>query len=163
MSKYKLDKLAQIVENSNYIMTQEEVCERLNQQQQRIAELEEQLEEVEGQYAYECECNKQFVECQNENEKLKAENERLKKYETIYYMNQLQANNEDINKFKQNEFQQCINIFELLKENTKQVRKEVCEKIKSLGEPLPYKQGNEPYMWIIGQKDLDSILEEYNW
>ena len=43
MSKYKLDKLAQIVENSNYIMTQEEVCERLNQQSQRIAELEEQL------------------------------------------------------------------------------------------------------------------------
>lgn len=34
-------------------------------------ELEEKLEEVEGQYAYECECNKQFVECQNENEKLK--------------------------------------------------------------------------------------------
>lgn len=43
MSKYKLDKLAQIVENSNYIMTQEEVCERLNQQAERIAELEEQL------------------------------------------------------------------------------------------------------------------------
>lgn len=34
-------------------------------------ELEEKLKEVEGQYAYECECNKQFVECQNENEKLK--------------------------------------------------------------------------------------------
>lgn len=43
MDKYKLDKLAQIVENSNYIMTQEEVCERLNQQAQRISELEEKL------------------------------------------------------------------------------------------------------------------------
>lgn len=43
MSKYKLDKLAQVVENSNYIITQEEVCERLNQQEKRIAELEEQL------------------------------------------------------------------------------------------------------------------------
>ena len=49
-----------------------------------------------------------------------------------------------------------------LSDYTKQVRKEVCEKIKSLGEPLPHKQGNEPYMWIIGQKDLDNILEEYN-
>ena len=44
MCKYKLDKLSQIVENSNYIMTQQEVCERLNQQAQRIEELEEQLE-----------------------------------------------------------------------------------------------------------------------
>lgn len=39
----------------------------------RITELENQLrekdariEELEGQFAYECECNKQFVECQNE-------------------------------------------------------------------------------------------------
>ena len=40
-------------------------------------ELEEKLKEVEGQYAYECECNKQFVECQNENEKLKAEKEKI--------------------------------------------------------------------------------------
>ena len=38
--------------------------------------LENRLEEVEGQYGYECECNAQFVECQNENERLKAENER---------------------------------------------------------------------------------------
>ena len=36
-------------------------------------ELEEKLEEVKGQYAYECECNKQFVECQNENKKLKQQ------------------------------------------------------------------------------------------
>lgn len=43
MSKYKLDKFAQVAESPNYIMTQEEVCERLNQQDQRIAELEEQL------------------------------------------------------------------------------------------------------------------------
>ena len=39
----------------------------------RFLELKQQLEEVEGQYAYECECNKQFVECQNENEKLKQQ------------------------------------------------------------------------------------------
>lgn len=61
---------------------------------------------------------------------LKAENERLKKYETIYYLNQLQASNEDIDKFKQNQIQQSINIYDLLKENTKQVRKEVCEELR---------------------------------
>ena len=166
--KQQLAEKEEFLHNRDKWIAELEKQVNLSRAMERVAlkgckELEEKLKEVEGQYAYECECNKQFVECQNENEKLKAENERLKKYETIYYMNQLQANNEDINKFKQNEFQQCINIFELLKENTKQVRKEVCEKIKSLGEPLPYKQGNEPYMWIIGQKDLDSILEEYNW
>lgn len=38
----------------------------LNQQNQRI-------EELEGQFAYECECNKQFMECQKENEELKQQ------------------------------------------------------------------------------------------
>lgn len=54
----------------NYV---DDVKERLAEKDKRIAELEEKLEEVEGQYAYECECNKQFVECQNENEKLKQQ------------------------------------------------------------------------------------------
>lgn len=58
-------------------------------------------------------------------EELKVENEILKKYKTIYYLNQLQASNEDIDKFKQNELKQNINISNLLKDNTKQV----CEKI----------------------------------
>lgn len=46
-----------------------------------------------------------------------------------------------------------------LSDYTKQVRNEVCEEIKSLGEPFPYKQDDKPYMWIIGQNDLDNILE----
>lgn len=62
-----------------------------------------------------------------ETEQLRAENERLKKYETIYYLNQPQASNEDINKFKQNELHQCINISDLLKDNTKQL----CDKIRN--------------------------------
>ena len=45
-----------------------------------------------------------------------------------------------------------------LADHDKQVRKDVCEKIKNLGEPFPW---SEPYMWIISQKDLDNILEEY--
>ena len=48
-----------------------------------------------------------------------------------------------------------------LSDYTKQVRKEVCEEIKNLGEPFPYQQGSEPYMWIISQKDLDTILKDY--
>lgn len=67
MSKYKLDKLAQIVENSNYIMTQEEVCERLNQQSERILDIEEQLNNSEQKCFI---CNKD------------QENEQLKKYIT---------------------------------------------------------------------------------
>ena len=141
----------------------DDVKERLAEKDKRIAELEEQLEEVEGQYAYECECNKQFVECQNENEKLKAENERLKKYETIYYMNQLQANNEDINKFKQNEFQQCINIFELLKENTKQVRKEIVQQIKEALREKLIKVTDDAHFYsqnAVHWQDVVAILDQ---
>ena len=36
-------------------------------------ELKELLEEVQGQYEYECECNKQFVACQQENNSLKQQ------------------------------------------------------------------------------------------
>ena len=77
--------------------------------------------------------------------------------ESEYYCNLL---NEDVGCCKWGEIHKNWPL-QSLTDYTKQVRKEVCEKIKSLGEPLPYKQGNEPYMWIIGQKDLDNILEEY--
>ena len=46
MDKYKLDKSAQIVENSNYIMTQEEVCERLNDLEAKLAESEHRNEQL---------------------------------------------------------------------------------------------------------------------
>lgn len=49
------------------------VSQELKRLRKRVKELEEQLEEVQGQYDYECECNKQFVACQKENEKLKQE------------------------------------------------------------------------------------------
>lgn len=39
----------------------------------KLAESETRIEELESQFAYECECNKQFVECQNENEMLKQQ------------------------------------------------------------------------------------------
>ena len=88
---------------------------------------------------------------------LKAENEILKKYETIYYLNQLQASNEDIDKFKQNQIQQSINISDLLKDNTKQVRKEVCEKIRK--NIVKYVYGGNLFD-IKGFKELLDQIEE---
>ena len=75
----------------------------------RIAELEAKLEEVRGQYAYECECNKQLVECQKENAELK---EQLENWQ------QLAAN--------QNAGFTVGMMKQILQSNTKQV----CEKIK---------------------------------
>ena len=43
MSKYKLDKSAQVVENTNYTMTQEEVCERLNDLEAKLVESEKRF------------------------------------------------------------------------------------------------------------------------
>ena len=40
-------------------------------------ELKELLEEVQAQYEYECECNKQFVDCQRENVQLKKSQKEL--------------------------------------------------------------------------------------
>lgn len=74
--------------------------------------------------------------------------ERLKKYETIYYLNQLQASNEDIDKFKQNQIQQSINISDLLKDNTKQV----CEKIR--------KWGDKHFNWVGDGTGYDG--QDYN-
>lgn len=60
--------------------TLDDLCELLNQQDQTISDLESKLaekdlriEELESQFGYECECNKQFVDCQNENEQLKQQ------------------------------------------------------------------------------------------
>lgn len=86
-------------------------CKLLNEQDQQLAQLKVRLEEVEGQYAYECECNKQFIECQKENEELKAENEKLKEYnksklvelfdeENKNLQQQLKVKDEEIEKLK---------------------------------------------------------------
>lgn len=43
---------------------------QLTKEQLKNIELSTRVEELEGQYAYECECNKQFVETQNKCERL---------------------------------------------------------------------------------------------
>lgn len=94
---------------------------------------------------------------------LKAENERLKKYETIYYLNQLQASNEDIDKFKQNQIQQSINISDLLKDNTKQVCEYIKQEVKKLIESKDFGLCNHEYAngYCYGlQYDLAKILDK---
>ena len=44
MGKYKLDKSAQVVGDTNYTMTQEEVCEKLNNLEDQLALTEKALE-----------------------------------------------------------------------------------------------------------------------
>ena len=45
----------------------------IEQVEQQLADKVTRIEELESQFAYECECNKQFVECQKENEMLKQQ------------------------------------------------------------------------------------------
>lgn len=56
-------------------MTTSQLLAMLNKQvakeQAKNRELELKVEELEGLFGYECECNKQFVETQNECERLK--------------------------------------------------------------------------------------------
>lgn len=54
------------------------VSQELKRLRKRVKELEEEIEEVKGQYDYECECNKQFVACQKENAELKKQLEIFK-------------------------------------------------------------------------------------
>ena len=69
MSKYKLDKLAQIVENSNYIMTQEEVCERLNDLEVKLEDTESKRKILEEKVKWLSEENEEcFVDGQKYNE-----------------------------------------------------------------------------------------------
>lgn len=62
----------------------------------------------------------------NEIKKLKAENERLKKHETIYYINQLQASDEAIKEFRNSQFSPYATILELnekLKEKDEEIER----------------------------------------
>lgn len=48
-------------------------------------QLKERIEELESQFDYECECNKDFVACQNENERLKEQLTEQIDYKDEYY------------------------------------------------------------------------------
>ena len=82
--KQQLAEKEEFLHNRDKWIAELEKQVNLSRAMERVAlkgckELEEKLKEVEGQYAYECECNKQFVECQNENEKLKQQLHELPK------------------------------------------------------------------------------------
>lgn len=52
----------------------------------KLAEKDLRIEELEGQFAYECECNKEFVACQNENEQLKQRLEDSEKEKQEFFI-----------------------------------------------------------------------------
>lgn len=54
--------------NYNQIMAM--LNKKVAKKQEEIEELKARIEELEQQYGYECECNKQFVETQNKCERL---------------------------------------------------------------------------------------------
>ena len=52
----------------------------------KLVEKDLRIEELEGQFAYECECNKEFVACQNENEQLKQRLEDSEKEKQEFFI-----------------------------------------------------------------------------
>ena len=67
-------KLAQSEINESIKAEKKDIAWKIIEElKQQLAEKDTRIEELESQFAYECECNKQFVECQNENEMLKQQ------------------------------------------------------------------------------------------
>lgn len=66
--------LARVLDDNKWLERDYYEIEEENENlKQRLIEKDARIEELEGQFAYECECNKQFVECQRENEELKQQ------------------------------------------------------------------------------------------
>lgn len=61
----------EMFEQSNIIYTN--LINKIADLEAKLVEKDLRIEELEGQFAYECECNKEFVACQNENEQLKQQ------------------------------------------------------------------------------------------
>lgn len=74
-----------------------ELVKQIADLEAKLLEKDLRIEELESQFAYECECNKQFVECQKENEMLKQQ--LTCKEKTI---NNLLAETQDLKKVLQN-------------------------------------------------------------
>lgn len=78
--------------------------QEIDQLKQQLAEKDLRIEELESQFAYECECNKQFVDCQKENENLKqqlAEKDRKIKGLGLYKKNVIEFAVEQLEKAKE--------------------------------------------------------------
>ena len=83
MSKYKLDKSAQVVENQNYTMTQEEVCERLNDLETKLAEAQKPKEIRFNGFVVDCNYDEARKVLQEDLLKMQAENNKLKESEEL--------------------------------------------------------------------------------
>lgn len=102
----------------NAFLQYEKLIGENQQLKQQLAEKDLHIEELESQFAYECECNKQFVECQNENTQLKQLVTELdKEAQEIYEMyNQERKKNWLNNRKNQDKISFCIEQLEKVKE-----------------------------------------------
>ena len=84
--KHKLEQeLAELKEKDNYHLRYElaGADETITNLKEQLAEKDIRIEELEGQFAYECECNKQLVELQKQLAEKDKEIEKLKQQYTI--------------------------------------------------------------------------------
>ncbi len=167
MSK-ELERIEQIIEkqlkkDSTQTYTYDLILDECDKMEEQLAELKTKLEEVEEQYAYECECNKQFVECQNENEQLKAENERLLKREDelCRKINLYKYNKKEYDRIFEKHIQQLkekdktIEVLISARQNDENFyTKQVCEKIRNFIHTKEYDNFGVEYLM-----DGNAVLE----
>lgn len=107
----------------------------------KLAEKDLRIEELESQFAYECECNKQFVDCQKENTQLKqqlAEKEKELHYKTAE-CEKWKADYENcsrLEKLMTKEHQYCLDNWIASDQNKISFCIEQLEKVKELAEDI---------------------------
>ena len=164
MSKYRLDKSAQVVENQNYIMTQEEVCERLNDLEEKLAESEEQLLQKERKIEDLMLC--EFVATTLDFNKLSADNCKLKqqlaeKDEEIrvaYSFRKQKCDNlQKALAEKEEEFMQVVKDWKSLVESKNQDKISFCiEKLEKVKEKFGYKYNSQ---LMVSSKGLCEYID----
>ena len=115
---------------------------------QQLAEKDIRIEELEGQFAYECECNKQLVELQKQLAEKDKEIERLKVFEEAYYFNQTQVSQESMDLLLQNAYQV---------HNETQLAIQELEKIERLLYESHYKEIDNKY--YAEYEDINNLID----
>lgn len=77
---YTLEEIELLRKTKSYRPTYKQLKDKAADLEAKLAEKNLRIEELESQFAYECECNKQFVACQMENDELK---QKLAEYECL--------------------------------------------------------------------------------
>lgn len=116
--KHKLEQeLAELKEKDNYHLRYElaGADETITKLKQQLAEKDIRIEELEGQFAYECECNKQLVELQKELAEKDKEIEDMDK-DLVFNANEIKRLIQEKKQLKQNQKQLAIQELEKVKE-----------------------------------------------